>query len=201
MPTEHEIFRAVQRRAEQRATRTDYRQDFAPLDLPPPLPASLLEAAQADLSTTLHPFHARLFREIADGGFGPGFGLVGVRPRGADTGLVPLAHSLCVDLPGVVPLCDWGSGLWSGVDSVSGEAIALDESGARSMGMSIVSMFERWASGENLLQSLVMVEEYSEVRNPFTGAPMRIPRRVMRPLPPYRPGGPEDDDTKPRSEE
>jgi hypothetical protein len=54
----------------------------ADLPLPPPATPGQVEAAEAALGVRLPPLLRRLLLEVADGGFGPGYGLVGVGPAG-----------------------------------------------------------------------------------------------------------------------
>ncbi|HEV2639665.1 MAG TPA: SMI1/KNR4 family protein [Actinocrinis sp.] len=90
-----------------------------------PAPASLesVEEAEKVIRHPIPPLLRRLYLEVANGGFGPGFGVMGVRggrpgplftdiadvyQEGPDpTGVVP---------DGLVLLYDWGCAIWSVVD-------------------------------------------------------------------------------------
>lgn len=54
-----------------------------PSSLPPPADPAALEALEAALGRTLPQFLRRVYLEVADGGFGPGGGLLGVAAAGA----------------------------------------------------------------------------------------------------------------------
>jgi hypothetical protein len=71
----------IRTRAEDPRTRTD-RADLAPPRLVPPASPEQIEATEASLDFPLPEFLRRVYTEIANGGFGPGLGLIGV-PGGA----------------------------------------------------------------------------------------------------------------------
>jgi hypothetical protein len=48
-------------------------------DLPPPVDAAAIDRAEASLGFALPPFLRRVYVEVADGGFGPGGGLLGLQ--------------------------------------------------------------------------------------------------------------------------
>ncbi|MFI6737859.1 SMI1/KNR4 family protein [Nonomuraea sp. NPDC050451] len=92
--------------------------------LPPPAPATAVAEAEEAIGHPLPPLLRRLYLEVANGGFGPGGGLLGVPdasgPRpGTD---IVECHELFTAAPrqlvpdGMVWLCDWGSTIWSLAD-------------------------------------------------------------------------------------
>ncbi|OPC77611.1 SMI1/KNR4 family protein [Embleya scabrispora] len=79
--------------------------------------------AEARLGFALHPLLARLYREVADGGFGPDYQLLPL--LGPGTGVVgeylarreESAGEEHPDWPeGVVPIMTWGCAMYAGVD-------------------------------------------------------------------------------------
>ena len=125
------LITAIRKRAEDRSKRTDCVDIECPELGALASPEVVLEAQRA-MGCILHPLHRRLFEEVANGGFGPGYGLIGLPGGILDSegrSLVELREILWIDsetpMPHpVVPLCDWGCGIWSCLDSETG-AMAL----------------------------------------------------------------------------
>jgi hypothetical protein len=99
--------------------------------LPPPAPAATLDAAERVLGFPLPAGLRRLYAEVADGGFGPGEGLLPL------AGLVAQYNEL--RSPGMMPSGrEWPSGLlplvsmdpgWDCVEAASGRIVAWDPEG------------------------------------------------------------------------
>jgi hypothetical protein len=149
---ENDLIRAIRIRATERKTRTDFASEA---ELAPRATPAMIEAAEAELGFALHPFHRRLLLEIANGGFGPGDGLLGV-PGGRtdDDGRSLLELRRDVGLaqefpwrPAVVTLCDWGCGQWSCVDAQTGTVLFLDEYGLTDTGQRVEAWFTDWVAG------------------------------------------------------
>jgi SMI1 / KNR4 family (SUKH-1) len=100
--------------------------------LPPPVSRQGLAAAEETLGFALHPLLARLYREIADGGFGPEYRFLpldgpaaGAAADGPLTSLYAVQRAERPDDPGwswpqgVVPLLSWGCGMLACVDCAS----------------------------------------------------------------------------------
>ncbi|MFG3345775.1 SMI1/KNR4 family protein [Streptomyces sp. NPDC048018] len=88
--------------------------------------------AEAQLGFALHPLLARLYGEVADGGFGPDYQLLPL--LAPDNGVVAefLARrkaSLGAEHPewpdGVVPILTWGCGMYAAVDCFSEDGQVL----------------------------------------------------------------------------
>lgn len=88
--------------------------------LPPLTPATpeMVEAAERDFGYPFPSLLRRLYLEVANGGFGPGYGLF----------RLPLVENdwdpaLWADIsPPLLPLCHWGCAIHSFVDCADGEA-------------------------------------------------------------------------------
>lgn len=106
--------------------------------LPPPVSQLALAAAEETLGFALHPLLARLYREVADGGFGPEyrlFPLVGPDQGSEDKGPLTAAYTALRAgrtedegwfwPEGVVPVATWGCGMLAGVDCRSSEGTVL----------------------------------------------------------------------------
>ncbi len=93
-----------------------------------------IAAAEAALGFGLPPLYRQLLTEVANGGFGPGYGLIGVDGGSGDFGsghlaeLYARAHAaarseLFPPLPGqMLPVCNWGCGIYSCLDCRTAEA-------------------------------------------------------------------------------
>ncbi len=188
-----ELIQAVRLRASNPATQTDYADRGCPM-LPPPASIEDVRRSESVMGFRLHVLHQRLLTEVANGGFGPGDGLIGLpegRLNDAGQSLIELRESLWTDPtttglpPGVVALCDWGDATWSCLDEVTDEVLTLDETGLVDTGMSLHEWLAVWVSGVSLCEKMFEFEEQSGI-NPFTRQPMTV-RLRGRPLgTPYR---------------
>lgn len=101
-------------------------------DLPGPVDDGRIVEAQERLGIALHPLLARLYREVADGGFGPDHRLLPLLGPGSSVVgeyLTCREASLGVEHPewpdGVVPILTWGCAMYAGVDCFSEEGQVL----------------------------------------------------------------------------
>jgi SMI1 / KNR4 family (SUKH-1) len=111
--------------------------DETTAELPPVLSAAEIAAAEEALGFTLPPLLARLYQEVADGGFGPDYQLypliAGPLIAGQRTVVSVYqeerAESSAGDNPhwpaGVLPILDWGCGMYAAVDCQSEQAPVL----------------------------------------------------------------------------
>ena len=163
---------AIRNRAIRQETRTDQSKWGVP-NLAAPASRELVESAELTLGFALWRDHRQVLMEIANGGFGPGDGLLGI-PGGRldDLGLslIEMRKRLLSEAElarAIVPVCDWGCGIWSRVDCVTGEILTCDEMGTRRMGIEFGDWLEQWANGVNLWSKVFEYEE-SEVIDPAT---------------------------------
>jgi hypothetical protein len=131
---------------------------------------SEVEWAETQLGFELPPLLRRVHLEVADGGVGPGYGLLSVRAA------VDLHRKLsCWPVP-MVPLCDWGCAIWSCLDcrTESGPVVTLaGERGFFESGRHLGSWLQAWLNGVDLWKE--MFEERRIVgTNPFTREPIEI---------------------------
>ncbi|MFB6839059.1 SMI1/KNR4 family protein [Streptomyces sp. NPDC056361] len=101
-------------------------------DLPACVSEEQVAQAEAQLGFTLHPLLVRLYREIADGGFGPDYRLLPLLGPGAGVVSEFLERreaSSGVPYPewpdGVVPILTWGCAMYAGVDCFSEDGQVL----------------------------------------------------------------------------
>jgi hypothetical protein len=126
-PTESALLTAIKRRAEAPATRTD-QSDLCPTQIAPAVSDADLANAESRLGFRIPALLRLVYSSIGNGGFGPGYGLIGL------TGGYPddQGHS-AVDLyelfrrsdpenaawqwPGrLLPICHWGCAIYSCID-------------------------------------------------------------------------------------
>jgi hypothetical protein len=137
-----------------------------------PLPPATREAASeavTRLGFSLPPLLPRLWVEVANGGFGPGYGLFGLERGHAKEGGLTLVdqHLLDLEEPGsdvlfeggwpekLVQICDWGCLYASAIDcsTSEGEIVDLAEGEAdyqRRKGLTFAQWMEAWVNGERL---------------------------------------------------
>lgn len=169
-----DFIERVRQRAYDPKTRTDWAKDM-PADLADPATDADISYAEHQLGTTLHQMHRALLTLIANGGFGPADGLIGV-PGGRldDDGrsIVELQRILfsgssAATLASVVPLWDFGGGAWACVDVRSGHVLISDEHGTTDTGIPLARCMEEWADGKDVTTALFDFETRTGV-NPFT---------------------------------
>ncbi|WP_441289864.1 SMI1/KNR4 family protein [Sorangium sp. KYC3313] len=190
---EDSLIVAVAKRAADPMTRTDSADRGVP-ELAPCATPEQVEQAERVLSCRIHPLHRRLLQEVGNGGFGPADGLIGIPGGRVDNdgrSVVELREQLFADHTGagvpvqVVPLCDWGDGVWSCVDEDTGHVLMLDEAGLTDTDMSLHDWMIDWVNGIPLAEKLFTFKEHSGI-NPFTKMPMTA-RLRSRPIgTPYR---------------
>jgi hypothetical protein len=98
--------------------------------LPAPVSAEAVERAEADLGFRLPALLAAVYRQVGDGGFGPEYRLFRLA---GEEGVVGRYQELRRDLAGsewawpggVLPILDWGCGMYAAVDCRSADATVL----------------------------------------------------------------------------
>ena len=146
----------------ERAARPELRNDFAHLfgaEVSAPAKTAAVDGAERAIGYALHPFHRRLLTEVGNGGFGPGYGLVGLPGGISDVdgrSLVELSRMLLLELSASPPfpvsfLCDWGCGVWGCIDCETGAVLTIAEDGLKDSGQTICAWFEDWVSGRRSL--------------------------------------------------
>ena len=95
----------------------------SPSPIAAPATAAQIAAAEASLGFRLPSLLRQIFQEVGNGGFGPGDGLRGLSPGPGDAPdslvgqYVALQRKNLAWPVGLLPLCVWGSGIASYVDS------------------------------------------------------------------------------------
>lgn len=162
--------------------------------LPPHATKGQVDAEERLLRHPLHPLHRRVLQEVANGGFGPGYGLVGVGPGMVDAhgrtlaGLRASLLSADEALSPIVPLLDWGSGTWAFCDVPSGDVLSVADVGTVRIGMTLEEWLEAWCRGENLAEALYRYDNQSMI-NPFTNERQIVRLVIGLAGTPYQPTG------------
>jgi hypothetical protein len=133
--------------------------------LPPPASWEAVHKAEDRLGFRLPPLLCRLWAEIANGGFGPGYGLLGLdgghvdelqRLSLPDLYLSTIEDEGLQDFSGepwprkLVPICDWGCRHQSAIDctTLKGEIVDLwDGYERRPRGVTFRVWMENWVEG------------------------------------------------------
>lgn len=142
---------------------------------PPPPPASphLIERAESLVTARLPTVLRRLYLEVANGGFGPGYGVLGL-----DGGFADDLGQTAVDIlserddgswpglpSGLLPLCHWGCAIYSFVGCPSGRMYGWDPNPVEpgddvpffEQEYTIDAWLSAWLDG-SLLQPLLLVD-------------------------------------------
>ena len=127
-----------------------------------------LRALERDLGFALHPAHAAVLRVAGDGEFGPGCGLLSVAH-----GVSPLWRRLALP-PGLAPFCDWGCGVWSCVESRSGDVITCSDQGLHRTPWTLERLLEQWLDGVDVGAQLLEPGEARTFIDPFTRTPRTV---------------------------
>jgi hypothetical protein len=188
-----ELIESLKHRAVDPKTRTDHA-GFAVPPLFPPATQEMVAMAEEGLGFRLPELLARVCCEVANGGFGPGDGLIGLPGGYQEDGCSVL--DLYRELkPGVstewnwpermLPIVDWGCAMFSCVDCKSADSrIAMSEEAILSQtAYDLRGWLEEWCHGERLWDKMFEACDWEEksIINPFTGKPATIKRRVRRP--------------------
>jgi hypothetical protein len=182
-----ELIRIIKTRVRSPRLRSDLRTNPPPLF--PPVEPNQIARAEASLGLTLPPFLSRLYREVANGGFGPGGGLVGLQGGHGDSAGLTLVEVYNLfrkadegwPVPHL-PLWEGDPPIWFGVDvrSVEERVVLDDEYGARPTAFTLRAWFEAWLRGVNLFGRMRDFE-LASAANPFTEGPGEL-RSQGRPM-------------------
>jgi hypothetical protein len=175
--TEEQLVTAVCKRAANATTRTDYA-TLRSREIGAPAMPEMIQVTEQQLGFSLHPLHRRLLETVGNGGFGPGDGLVGTANGSLDVEGRSLSELRGALWPNtnvtLVPLCDWGDGIWSCIDAATGSVLTMSEFGLFDIGQSFQSWLEEWVAGKNLWQQIVELGTTS-IQNPHTKEYVAVP--------------------------
>jgi hypothetical protein len=138
-------------------------------------------SAESQLSYRLPTLLRRIYLEVADGGFGPGYGLFPVVSGRAEAGqeecLVDVRNKLAVDprwKSELLPICDWGCAIWSCLDCRTSNGPIVTVAGEHPFtdtGHDLRSWLRAWLTGADLGNEMFEPGPTMVGVNPFTKKP------------------------------
>jgi hypothetical protein len=142
-----------------------------------------LNAAEAEMGLPLPLLLKRLYLELANGGFGPGAGLIGVENGHTDPDGRTISR-LYLDLrsqgwpQNVLPVCDLGDGARSCVDMRSSDdsLLTVTSAGITRTKFNVCSWLDAWVSGSNM-EAEIFETTSTIINNPFTRKPHPVKLR------------------------
>jgi len=176
--TDETLLARLRTRAMDPLTRTDARASTDSL-LYPPAPPEAIASVEACLGFALHPFLKRIYLEVANGGFGPGYGLLSLADSGGESDRDSLSSVYLEfhddDWPEkLLPLWDWGGAAWSCLDGNSSEGTIVthdDVDGATKTSFNLRSWLQAWVDGVDLWKE-IYEDKDAILMNPFTRKPV-----------------------------
>ena len=131
--------------------------------VPPATPAQVVETKRL-LGFELYPFLRELYTQVANGGFGPGYGLNGIIGGFDNDGLGPMVERYREDKPSArlrktdpvqfLELCYWGCAIYSYLGNKTGRIYHTASNGKyQCVAPSLEVWLERWIAGEELKPS------------------------------------------------
>ena len=149
-----------------------------------PAPEEDIVAAESALGFHVPSFLRRVYGEVADGGFGPGYGLFPVR-RGRDEprqsgSLAEVRDKLSVDPRWprlLLPSCDWGCAIWSCLDCRTDDGHIVTAAGEEPLTITrhdLQSWLRSWLDGVDLWEEMFEPAPSVMGVNPFTRRPIEM---------------------------
>jgi SMI1-KNR4 cell-wall len=179
--TESELIAALRLRILTASLRVDKGWDEPSL-FEPATKAAIAEA-ETKIGLAFPPLLSRLYCEVANGGFGPAGGMLGLERGHADSEGMTLVEAYKAlreaGLPQpLLPLWDWGSPAWSCLDtrSAEGRIVTQDADGSTLTTFDLHSWLDSWLRGVNVFEKIYEVKPML-ITNPFTGKPVETKRQ------------------------
>lgn len=123
VPSDAAAEHALIARLKQRITVAPLDQDVGRASpLPSPASAAAVRATEAACGIALPRLLTQLYREIANGGFGPAYGLLGVEGGHRDDGRRTVWRWRARRPAALLAICHWGCGIYSLVDASAPDA-------------------------------------------------------------------------------
>jgi hypothetical protein len=154
-----------------------------------PVSKKAIKEAEQTLDFAIPALLKSIYLNVGNGGFGPGYGLIGLDGGYvSDYGtlvetynILKGGHEQAGDewLPTLLPFCEWGCNIFSCVEcNKSDDPVYLFREGdVTRQTFSLLSFFETWMKGGNLLSVGETEVETVEITNPFTRKKERVSRR------------------------
>ena len=151
--------------------------------------AESIKLTEAQLGFALPELLKSLYLNIANGGFGPGYGIIGIAGghRSSIGSLVETYNDMIRGAqylglewnPRCLPICDWGDSIYSCVDCATpgNPILRSDECKAHPVNYGLEDFFEMWLEGRDLFSDGAPKARTVEIINPFTGKKTRVKSR------------------------
>lgn len=162
----------IRQRAVNELTRTDHTK-FAVPSIGSKCHLDEIAQFESTVDNSLPTFVKKLYLEIGNGGFGPGYGLMSLEPKEGDTNesVLEIYQAFSLDEPedelwdwpdDLLPLIDWGCAIRSCLDCGSGEIIMFDPNNEVEdmeeyfipQSDSLESLMSDWCDGVNLWKEI-----------------------------------------------
>jgi SMI1 / KNR4 family (SUKH-1) len=162
-----------------------------------PLPFAIasedaIEKAERSLGFSIPALLKACYLKVGNGGFGPGYGLIGVEHGYAsDFGNLVETHEVLKqdqategrEWPdGLLPFSEWGCNIFSCVDchDTQHRVYTFEDFAVHPQGYNLDKFFELWMSGVDILSYEPAEVESVEILNPFTGKKQIVSKRRRR---------------------
>ncbi len=142
----------------------------SPQELRAPASEETIASTEAELGFSLDPFLRRVYGEVANGGFGPGYGCLPLTgPQSLSSVYADFRSGAWPEK--LLPVWDWGGALWSCVD-FQGRIVTHDDvAGPILTNFTVRSWLKAWTESINLWNELYEDKEETII-NPFTRKPV-----------------------------
>jgi len=156
-----------------------------------PATQSVLDATERELGFSLPLLLKELYLRVGNGGFGPGYGVIGVYGGYASDygtltetfGQLGQNGTLRADGRIALPFCEWGCNMFSCIDcaTCAYEVVHFEEGRIEGRCFTLDDFFRMWLDGVDILSyGSDQVRERHIVKNPFTGKKAEIRGKCRR---------------------
>jgi hypothetical protein len=140
----------------------------------------MIEKAESFVGAAFPPLLRRLYLEVANGGFGPGYGLLPIgketdtREDAGETLLGEYRSMTTLETwpRGLLLAFDWGCAIWSCIDATTehGAIVSMASMRLVDTDWSLATWLADWVEGKNLFREIQEpdTEHVQESINPFT---------------------------------
>lgn len=165
-----DLIRAMNHRIDNPLRRIDPR--LVPPARFPPASPRVVEASEMEMGVRFPELLRMVYQEVGNGGFGPGYGLLGLRHGYSDEGTTlegRYAEFTASGLPAaLLPLWDWGCGAWACLDWTDPEWHIVTEydGGPTRTTFTLRSWLESWLADVDLWEASFEYELKTLVSTP-----------------------------------
>jgi hypothetical protein len=179
-----DLIRLLRERIQEPSTRTD--SGDPTVAHYPPVAETTMTDTEAELGFHLPVVLRRVYTEVANGGFGPGLGLLSADVEDEPCLVTVYRESCAGEYPPqlspsgrwparLLPICDWGDAIWTCVDwSTSDGTIVIhdDVDGPTRTEFNVYTWLTSWANDADIWDTMYEDREVS-ILNPFTRWPVK----------------------------